>query len=138
MAHEFKIGDQVRFIPKPTCEHKKTCVGHRVDGGFVCAVNSLEVRKEGVDSVVFGTSNSHKCPDCVHPFDFQPKEVDVNEYILEVYDKTADAKIVIKWFGSSFDPKNRFQCIAFKSLSIEILAEARRLEAEEQKKLEKK
>lgn len=58
-------------------------------------------------------------------------EKKMNKLIIENYDRTEDAVLVQKHFGSVLDENNPLTAILVRSHALEILEEAKRLEAEE-------
>ena len=151
MQHKFQVGDKVRFEPQEPCPRKfsfykpGTCNMGCISG-VVCHV--YDNGKVLFDSPTSGKQESASpdcCLPCLHLVEFfeqnQPQEVVMNEVIAGLYEKTADAVVVNKWFGALFSipdsPVRRFDVLILTLNHKSFLAEAQRLEAEEKAKAEK-
>jgi hypothetical protein len=118
-------------------------------GGVIYQVaNNGRVLFDDPTSGIQESASPDQCLPCLRLIESfeqtQPKEVVMNEVIAGLYEKTADAVVVNKWFGKWLnrvgpdDAASPALNLLFKLHHKDFLAEALRLDAEEKAKAEKK
>jgi len=143
MEHKFKVGDKVR------CEGTNRCgeCTWKQPSVIYCIDSDIHIQACGAREVKTWIAN-----ECLPLFRLvesvdqpeiktQPQEVMMNDVIAGLYEKTADAVVVNKWFGAWLNEGNfATRCASRLLLTLNgsyFLNEAYRLEAEEKAKAEK-
>ena len=133
MQHKFKVGDKVKFEPRPhsDCGGSSLC---RAADGIVYKVSPSTVYFGGENSGTYQAS-AGSCLSClikvkIEQNQNQPQEVVMNEVIAGLYEKTADAVVVHKWFGAWIGNSPGL-ALLLKLNKEAFLKEAQTLEAEQ-------